>query len=461
MATAPAPQFNFTERARDIDLNGTTLVNGEIKSSPYAFQVGRWEKIQGEMIASSGVNDIRAQAGLDPLHAEDLTDSFAALFAANPKLAANGPAAAKAWWQDYLQSEQGRKLRRLTVWDYDATEIASWSAASALRAYLQQCSEDAGTDQESDQERRERQQSASNAANEGVEDNELGSNMAGRGSGSSSSRIDRADLYQAFQRAKNSSFIRQVLNSGGRMLRYALSRRKEYLEGKEQSNGITTGRKVSRLTASERVKLMNPDTQESVIKRLESGTALLKHKVQLDDAGKGPVVAIVDESGSMRGTRAVQAKGIACTLAWLARVDKRWISLVGFSCDGDVNVLTMAPHEWDQVKLMDWVEHFYDGGTSFDVLPTIAERWQEMGCPPGKTDLLFITDGHGYINDDRLELFQKWRRENNVYSMGLSIESTTDGFDRFCDEAWVVDEISEEEAHTQRVLKTTAAHGAS
>lgn len=449
-------QFDFDKPMDHIDEDGVGLSSGQTWS-PYALEVGYWEKVQGRELAHSPINKIREANGQDTLSEHEMTDAFAALYNSRVTPQHGGDPRAIAWWKDYLASDAGRRLRQMTVFDYDATEIASWSAAGELKTYLVNASNTAGTPNESEQDKKEREDSASGAAENGVQDNDLASSMWGGTGQGSGANIPREDLYKAFQQARSSKFIRKVLNCGGRMLKYALARREELLAGNEQSNGITTGKRISRLTSSERMKLMNPQTQASVIERLENNTAMLKHKVAFKQAGRGPVVAVVDESGSMNGSRIIQAKGIACALAWLARIDKRWVSLVGFSCHGQINTLTMSPDEWDQAKLMKWVEHNYSGGTSFDVLPTIAENWEEIGAPRGKTDLLFITDGHGYIDEDRLEMFQQWRKAEKVQCLGLAIEESTHGLEPFCDQAWEVNEISETEEGSRMVLDSAAA----
>lgn len=447
-------EFDFDAPARDIDLDGKQL-DGHIASrSPNAIRVNLWDKFQGKHLVESPIAKLIEQKHNVQLSEHDMTDSFAALYNKTPTTDPRGDAAARAWWESYFESEEGRKLRRETVHDHDLTEILCWGAARELKAYLANASEDAGTENESESDRAEREASSTKAARQGNKDAEtITGMMGGMGDGVLSS-IPREDLYNAFERARNSPFIRKVLNSAGRMLEYALSRRKELLKGKEQSNGVTIGNKISRLTSSERMKLLNAGTRDQVIRRLETNSAMLKDKAAYKNAGKGPVIAIVDESGSMGGQPLIQAKGIACALAWLARIDKRWVTLIGFSCS--TNTLTLTPDTWDQNALLDWIEHDFGGGTNFDVLAQVCDNWDQLDPPKGKTDLLFITDGHGHIAPDRLEKYQNWRKANEVTCMGMAIGYDVDILQDYCDQAWRVDEISESQEHTQTVLDTAA-----
>jgi len=52
--------------------------------------------------------------------------------------------------------------------------------------------------------------------------------------------------------------------------------------------------------------------------------ALCREHHAVEPAGKGPVIAVVDESGSMQGAKAETAKALALALAWVARRQRRW-----------------------------------------------------------------------------------------------------------------------------------------
>ena len=115
-------------------------------------------------------------------------------------------------------------------------------------------------------------------------------------------------------------------------------------------------------------------------------------------------------------------------LGWIARHQKRWLGLVGFSGGMEGNVCWQSPKRWDENSLLTWLEHNYGGGTSpyvpFQRLPN--EYWVEFhtlskGAVKGKTDIILLSDGEIHLPSDVVEDFNKWKTSNKVRVMGLML----------------------------------------
>ncbi|GAG40020.1 unnamed protein product, partial [marine sediment metagenome] len=146
----------------------------------------------------------------------------------------------------------------------------------------------------------------------------------------------------------------------------------------------------------------------------------------VEKQAKGPIMVFVDCSGSMGGDRIYNAKAIALSLAWLAKTQKRWICLVGFSSGAtleDLPRVVLNPGKWDQVELMEWLEDFDGGGTTCNWLreETMEAMFRETRAPRGKTDVILITDGSVHINDEVVESWHGWKKANQVKLISLVI----------------------------------------
>ena len=86
-----------------------------------------------------------------------------------------------------------------------------------------------------------------------------------------------------------------------------------------------------------------------------------------EPVAKGPVIVVIDESGSMEGQKVHTAKALALALAWVARHQKRWIALVAYSGDSGERLLPLPPGRWNEPALMDWLAAFIGHGSSLDV----------------------------------------------------------------------------------------------
>jgi uncharacterized protein with von Willebrand factor type A (vWA) domain len=166
----------------------------------------------------------------------------------------------------------------------------------------------------------------------------------------------------------------------------------------------------------------------------------------IEHKARGPIVVIVDESGSMSGEPIWTAKAIALALAWVARHQKRYCCLVGFAGATEGNFLVLPPGKTDDAALMDWLEHFFSGGTDMDVpCDILPKRWDELGCPPGKTDIVCITDAICHIPDAIRNNFLAWKAATQVKMISLIINSEPGDLARVSDRVHRVPSLSLEE----------------
>jgi uncharacterized protein with von Willebrand factor type A (vWA) domain len=177
----------------------------------------------------------------------------------------------------------------------------------------------------------------------------------------------------------------------------------------------------------------------------------------IEKVGRGPIVVVVDESSSMRdGTTLEDAKALALTMAWVAKHQKRWCCLVGFSGPSNPgNLLILKPGKWNEAELLNWLTHFYNGGTSPAVLCRRIPEWWDttIQAPKGKTDVIFITDGEIRISPEMAKTYTEWKAKEKVKLISLVLGGA-DGssLQEISDETHAIRSLRLEEEAVQKTL---------
>src|ERR1019366_978819 len=111
----------------------------------------------------------------------------------------------------------------------------------------------------------------------------------------------------------------------------------------------------------------------------------------VEPVGRGPIVISIDESGSMQEQDKIYlAKALALSMLWIARHQKRWCYLIGWSSADQRRNLVIPIGTHDDLALLEWLTQFFNGGTvpPLDDMPTL---FKTSGAPTGKTDIILIT----------------------------------------------------------------------
>jgi uncharacterized protein with von Willebrand factor type A (vWA) domain len=266
--------------------------------------------------------------------------------------------------------------------------------------------------------------------------------MGGTG-GDDHGRMSAAEVKATLTRIHNSRTLKRICELAGRYLRVAQGRqRSKTNHGPDDMVGIELGGDVTRMLASELAYLAHPDLQPLGLLRMIERTALCTEWREVEKIGKGPIVVTIDESGSMYGEPVENAKAIALALAWIAERQNRWCCLIAYSGYCEPRLLILKPRQpRDVAALMDWLEHFYGGGSDLDVpLDHLPRLWGEIRPPEGKTDIISITDGCLDIPDTVFREYMAFKDAHQVRQHSLIVGSWALRFAE-ADMAKVSDEI--------------------
>lgn len=238
----------------------------------------------------------------------------------------------------------------------------------------------------------------------------------GHGQGAGNNALTTAQLTATFKRVRGSQMLKRICERAGRFRRYAQAQqRKKVLHGRDDMVGVEQDGDIGRLLPSELVQLDDPDLELEVMRRIIERQALCRDYRGIESKAKGPIVVVVDESGSMDGEHIYNAKAISLALAHVAQTQNRWCCLVGFSGGTEGTYCVLKPNQPNPDELMTWLEHFYCGGTSLYVpLVDVPAKWDAIGAPKGKTDVLLVTDGIVPLADDVRTNFLAWKAAEQV-----------------------------------------------
>jgi uncharacterized protein with von Willebrand factor type A (vWA) domain len=108
--------------------------------------------------------------------------------------------------------------------------------------------------------------------------------------------------------------------------------------------------------------------------------------------GRGDLVIVRDESGSMEGPEHATAIAVEWALLEIARRDKRGFVSVPFSGPGQSSVWRAPKNgKADVPGLLTHLSHFYGGGT--EPYAPLAKALLQIGNSDLKADILLVTDG--------------------------------------------------------------------
>lgn len=443
--------------------------------SPTALDLDDWSIRRGaETLGGDVMAPILAEmVGQSPdMAALVAADCLAAAFEPSPQLAENPADETRGrYFRQLLDTEAYQALHAETRLDSLASELAAGHFAQGYVALVEKETQQQpqegpqnGPQSPGDSARSELKKdlsalsAASQALKQASEDvSDLRDAQRALGDGPANPQsLDPTALKARFDRIRNSRRLRAIIENAGRYRRLAQARqRQKTRHGQDDVVGVELGNDLSRLLPAELAAMADPDLELDALRRFLERGLMQRDYRGIETKARGPIVVEVDESGSMNGERIETAKAIALTMAWVAQHQRRYCCLVGFSDDSEGSWHIIPPgSQTDQAGLLDWLEHMYNGGTSPAVpLETVPAKWQEIGAPPGETDIILITDGCMHVSSDTRDRFNAWKCQEKAKLFTLIIEEETAGdLAKVSDRAWCIPDLSLDQDAIQTIV---------
>lgn len=284
----------------------------------------------------------------------------------------------------------------------------------------------------------------------------------GHGIGGDGTHLNMAlapkDVANRYHRIKNDPKLRRILELAGKYRRLARAKqRRKFMHGYDDMVGVELSGEIGRALPVELGRLGMEEFELDSLRRLAERQIQCREHHSVDGLGKGPIVVTVDESGSMSGEKVMNAKAFALAMAWIAMHQKRWCCLVGYSGNdrGKHNTIVLKPGKWNEEALMDWLVHFYSGGSGNDI-PTkeMPDIWKQVKPPKGKTDIIMVTDAERYAHPEEDKRFREFIGIVDAKVMALLIENPYggDSIKSVADEVIAMNNIDVSEEGIQKCL---------
>lgn len=272
------------------------------------------------------------------------------------------------------------------------------------------------------------------------------------GQGFEPGQLKQVNLKEKMELAKKlrqSNKIKEIAKLAGRFVRIAKKKQKEKMISNVVSS-VQTGDNLARTLPSELGKLANPLLAPTFFKSFaEKG--LLEYKLHGKvPQGQGPVIVMIDGSGSMSGHPEMASKAIALALLEIARAQKRDFILAQFGSEHEYRELVVTKGQAEMLAILAELEFFFDGGTDFQ--RPLSEAVKHIsGSKFNKADVIFITDGCAHVTPEFMEQYHTLKKAKQFSCLGVLIGHMTDAYGapevmkQFCDEIFASDDLLSEE----------------
>lgn len=185
--------------------------------------------------------------------------------------------------------------------------------------------------------------------------------------------------------------------------------------------GIHKSNDITRLLPSELVLFENEELENLFYAKMYENS-LLTYEISGEDKKekdkeeieykKGPVIACVDTSGSMRGNPIKKARALLLAISKILQTEKRKMYVILFGSAGQILEFKME-NEKEIADLLKFLNQEFNGGTDFNTPLKRAIKIIENEKNYEKSDILFVTDGLCSLNDENRKIVESKKKKLN------------------------------------------------
>lgn len=256
---------------------------------------------------------------------------------------------------------------------------------------------------------------------------EMDGAMAGLCGGDGTGLASRTSLppQQLRNELLKNAKLRRVAALAGRMkVTAAYKQRTKARVGQEEICDVGQGDNVNRLLPSELGLLADPTTEAVLYRKINEQAALQYDMRGREKKSEGPIILLVDESGSMSGAPDEWSKAVLFGFLEIAARQNRPCYLVHF--DGRVTRTDefLDGRKLDLKTIADCVSYFTGGGTCIGAaLQQAADIMQANTGPWKRADVILITDGQSGDYDYQAAQIKRIKdRGGHLYTVAIGCD---------------------------------------
>jgi len=252
------------------------------------------------------------------------------------------------------------------------------------------------------------------------------------------------------ERMKKSNRLKKIADLTGRFRNIVhTAAANTPVHGADEVVDIGLSNDISHMLPTELVKLM--ETPDLFVADYLERKLLTYNLKGVQDMGKGPIIALLDNSGSMDGERIEWAVAVAMSLMVLAEKQNRAFGLIVFNTQVCYKKLWQKGSRISAADKVSVAEIGCSGGTSFYAPVKAAFEFRKQDPQLKPADFVFITDGDcDDIKGDMLTevIEEKNKADVRIYSIvinagGWGGNSTGGTLKNFSDHMVVVNKLGE------------------
>jgi len=208
---------------------------------------------------------------------------------------------------------------------------------------------------------------------------------------------------------------------------------------------LGTSKDVQHVLPMELLKLKVPILRTLFFSQMTEGQLLTYRLRGLDWTNepeperKGPVIALIDASGSMSGEPELIAKAFILMLARRMEREGRDIKIILFAADDWKLELNLADKKKAAKSLLDTIIRHFEGNTDFNSALRTGLETLDAKVYRG-ADVLFFTDGESKVTDETL--VREWkdlkkRTGSRIFTLIVGSDQAG-GLEQVSDKTWIL-----------------------
>ena len=254
------------------------------------------------------------------------------------------------------------------------------------------------------------------------------------------------EKYAAVLR-KNSD-LREIIELVGRIeLEYGSKKLNLSPYSKSEVHTVTFSGDIQTLLPIEAVKLKNPILKLKFYADMLEGK-LLTYQLRgknwnSDVAGKkrkGPVVALVDTSASMRGSPEITAKAVLLAITKRMLKEGRDVKVILFSSKWQIFEIELTDKKRMGQEFLEFLKYTFGGRTDFNTALHAGLKTMKGEKAFEGADILFLTDGVSELSE--IPLIREWKeikteRKARIFSLIIG-NSDAGGLEQVSDHTYII-----------------------
>ena len=260
------------------------------------------------------------------------------------------------------------------------------------------------------------------AADVGAESVRIASLIAGKGAGTSQ-QMSPELMLELFDRIQGNRELQRTLDLVGR-LDVSMSNKRSQLRkgGYEEMVDIEQGNDLRNVLPAEKALLAHPVARLDFYRRYLDRSLMQYEMWSEEELKRGPGIIATDGSGSMSGAPNEFARALSLAAMTILNRERRNCAAIEFGSASKLREFWFpAGRALDPATTLDFLTHFYSGGTDINQVLVRARELIENEEPFHSADLVIVTDGGDRVTEQTIEI------RDHLRKMGVKIHGLVVG----------------------------------